>query len=51
MAIIDNLKSLVDRYETAKANGSLENSSEATMRTWIDEFLSVFGWNVQGAYS
>ena len=51
MTIVDNLKSLVDRYKVAKANGSLENSSEATMRTWIDELLSLFGWNVQGSYS
>lgn len=29
MALIDNLKSLVERYQAAKANGSLENSSEA----------------------
>lgn len=52
MAIIDNhnLKSLVDRYQAAKANGSLDNSSEATMRTWIDELLSVFGWNVQDTH-
>lgn len=50
MAIIDNLKSLVDRYQSAKVNGSLENASEATMRTWIDELLSVFGWNVQDTH-
>lgn len=50
MATIDNLKSLVDRYQTAKVNGSLDNSSEATMRTWIDELLSVFGWNVQDTH-
>lgn len=50
MANIDNLKSLVERYQTAKLNGSLDNSSEATMRTWIDELLSVFGWNVQDTH-
>ncbi|MCQ2259969.1 MAG: N-6 DNA methylase [Bacteroidales bacterium] len=50
MTIIDNLKSLIDRYQAAKANGSLDNSSEATMRTWIDELLSVFGWNVQDTH-
>lgn len=50
MANIDKLKSLVDRYQAAKSNGSLDNSSEATMRTWIDELLSVFGWNVQDTH-
>ena len=50
MTNIDNLKSLVERYQTAKLNGSLDNSSEATMRTWIDELLSVFGWNVQDTH-
>lgn len=47
---IDSLKSLVDRYQAFKLNGSLDNSSEATMRTWIDELLSVFGWNVQDTH-
>ena len=41
------LKSLVEKYQTAKLNGQLKNSSEATMRTWIDELLSIFDWNVQ----
>ena len=50
MTIKDKLKSLVDRYQAAKSNGSLDNSSEATMRTWIDELLSVFGWNVQDTH-
>lgn len=50
MATIDNLKKLVQKYKTAKTNGSIENASEATMRTWIDELLSVFGWNVQDTH-
>lgn len=25
----------------------MENSSEATIRAWIDELLSIFGWDVQ----
>ena len=44
---IGDLKSLVKRYEVAKANGQLNNASEATMRAWIDELLSLFGWDVQ----
>ena len=43
----DKLIDLVQRYQVAKSAGQLENSSEATMRTWIDELLSVFGWDVQ----
>ena len=43
----EELSSLVERYQTAKDNGQLENASEATMRTWIDELLSMFDWDVQ----
>ena len=41
------LELLVSRYQDAKDKGQLQNSSEATMRTWIDELLSIFGWDVQ----
>ena len=44
---IGDLKSLVKRYEVAKAKGQLRNASEATMRAWIDELLSLFGWDVR----
>lgn len=47
---IDELKSLVNRFRKAKANGQLLNASEATMRTWIDELLSVFGWDVHNTH-
>ncbi len=47
IATKESLKVLVGRYQTAKAKGQLRNASEATMRTWIDELLSVFGWYVQ----
>lgn len=47
MNTIQNLQNLVNRFLQAKANGSLNDASEATMRTWIDELLSLFGWNVQ----
>lgn len=42
----NKLIDLVQRYQAAKSAGQLDNSSEATMRTWIDELLSVFGWDV-----
>ena len=47
MATIDRLQSLVDRFQAAKTNLQLKNSSEATIRAWIDELLSIFGWDVQ----
>lgn len=47
---IDELKSLVNRYRKAKADGQLQNASEATMRTWIDELLAVFGWDVHNTH-
>jgi len=43
----ENLKLLVERFQEAKNNGQLNSSSEATMRTWIDELLTLFGWDVQ----
>ena len=42
----NKLIDLVQRYQAAKSAGQLDNSSEATMRTWIDELLSVFCWDV-----
>lgn len=50
MSTIQNLKSLVNRFLEAKKFGSLEGASEATIRAWIDELLSVFGWNVQDTH-
>lgn len=48
--MIDRLALLVERYQTAKAKGQLAGASEATMRTWIDELLSVFGWDVHNTH-
>lgn len=50
MGTKDILHNLVSRFLEAKKNGSLEGASEATMRTWIDELLSVFGWDVQDTH-
>lgn len=47
---IDELKSLVDRYREARTHGQLQDASEATMRTWIDELLAVFGWDVHNTH-
>lgn len=50
MSRIYNLQDLVNRFIEAKNCGCLEDASEATIRSWIDEFLSVFGWNVQNTH-
>lgn len=50
MIIKDKLQNLVERYQNAKDKGQLKGASEATMRTWIDELLSLFGWNVQNTH-
>lgn len=33
------LKLLVNRFQEAKENGQLQHSSEATIRTWIDNYF------------
>ena len=42
----EQLTELVQRYQAFKEDGRLDLSSEETIRTWINEFLSIFGWNV-----
>ncbi len=50
MTAKEKLQDLVARYQCAKDKGQLQNASEATMRTWIDELLSVFGWDVRNTH-
>lgn len=40
------LTELVKRYQNYKKNGRLDLSSEETIRTWINELLAIFDWNV-----
>ena len=47
---INDLAALIRRYQDAKDNGRLQNASEATMRAWIDELLTLFGWDVQNTH-
>lgn len=42
----DKLQELIERYKTFKQDGRLDLSSEETIRTWINELLSIFDWNV-----
>jgi len=44
------LADLIDRFQKAKTEGRLDNASEETIRTWINELLSVFGWDVQDTH-
>lgn len=42
----EQLNELVQRYQAFKEEGRLDLSSEETIRTWINELLSIFNWNV-----
>lgn len=41
------LVTLVNRYNKYKLEGRLDLTSEETIRTWLNEMLSIFGWDVQ----
>lgn len=41
------LSILIERYHETLRIQRQENISEETVRAWINEFLSIFGWNVQ----
>ncbi|MFB9864086.1 Eco57I restriction-modification methylase domain-containing protein [Rufibacter immobilis] len=43
----ERLKELIDEYKLFKSEGRLEITSEETIRTWINELLSIFGWDVK----
>jgi hypothetical protein len=43
----DQLKKLTDEFDDLKTKGKLDQSSEATARTWIEELLKIFGWNTK----
>ena len=47
MAQKEKLQLLIEKFMIAKKEGKLKNSSEETIRTWINELLGIFGWNVQ----
>ena len=40
------LSQLVSKFREAVNNGQLDNTSEETMRGWINELLSLIGWDV-----
>ena len=41
------LNNLVDEYIKFKSEGRLDLTSEETIRTWLNEFLQIFGWDVR----
>lgn len=42
----EKLTKLVQKYQAFKEDGRLDLSSEETIRTWINELLSIFDWDV-----
>ena len=47
MAKLDDFKAFVTSYQEACERGELERASEETTRTWINQMLSIFGWDVR----
>ena len=45
--MIDDFKTLVTNYQNACKHGELDMASEETIRTWINQMLAVFGWEVK----
>jgi type I restriction-modification system DNA methylase subunit len=43
----EQLKELIKEYKKFKRDGRLDLSSEETIRTWINELLAIFGWDVK----
>lgn len=41
------LKELIERYQLYKKKADVRDISEETVRAWLNEFLGIFGWNVQ----
>lgn len=47
MGRIDDFKVFVASYQEACNREELETASEETIRTWINQMLAVFGWDVK----
>lgn len=41
----EKLKALIEKYNAISSKGGLDESSEDTARSWINELLSIFGWD------
>lgn len=42
-----SLARLIDRYKTFIARANRDEISEESIRTWLNELLQIFGWDVQ----
>jgi len=42
----ERLSQLINKYTSYKKEGRLDLTSEETMRTWINELLAIFNWDV-----
>ena len=42
----EKLQQLIEKYQSFKQQGRLDLSSEETIRTWINELLAIFDWDV-----
>ncbi|MBD5214010.1 MAG: N-6 DNA methylase [Bacteroidales bacterium] len=40
----------INRFSEALKHGALNDASEETVRTWINEMLGIFGWDVQNTH-
>ena len=43
----EQLQNLINKYTDYKNKSRLDLSSEETIRTWINELLAIFGWDVK----
>ena len=42
-----NLSELIERYNNTLRGKNRKNTTEETIRSWLNEFLAIFGWDVQ----
>ena len=47
MLIKRKLSNLIDKYNATLRGKSHTDISEETIRTWLNELLAIFGWDVQ----
>lgn len=47
MSRIENFSTFITSYQQACERGELNNASEETTRTWINQMLDIFGWDVR----
>ncbi len=47
---LKKLSILIEQYNNYKREGKTDNSSEETVRNWIDDLLYIFGWDVKNTF-